>query len=315
MGISFRKGIASYSDTSRAQRHRELKRDPNRRFSAAEPEQVALECALLCGECGQLGWRKGMTSGAPHRYDDAAGIVGQDVCTNCKQQCWIDLGRGSVAMVLQTEDEDRADVRRSVARHIFRRGLTGAVFGGVLGAVAIGAWWGVAVVAALAGSGVALTVYRRVAADATPVCALPSRWTMALPPEGATTQVVNGPATVGELLSAPLTGRSCVAYEVGARYDSNVAAPIATWALLEQKVVALQIEGSSLVPAETHLRLERKLLGTAETLALDEAALAFLRRRGLQIGDPALELYESIIAPGASVRATLVGTRATLEEV
>jgi len=100
------------------------------------------------------------------------------------------------------------------------------------------------------------------------------------------------------LLVAPLSGRPCVAYELAVRRDNDVAGAAWSWALVEQAVAAVRIEGHTVDPRMTQLALPR----TPYPDDVDPLAVATaLRMRGLDISRGSYRLFESIIEPGRSV--------------
>jgi hypothetical protein len=115
---------------------------------------------------------------------------------------------------------------------------------------------------------------------------------------------VTGPAAAlgggqapAPLLTSPLTGRPCLAYEVGVRLDDDADAPDATWQLLDQRNVALKV-GPTAVEAD-------RAWVTGQRHRLDPPAHAvrdYLLQNGL---DPDLEHYvffEIVVEPGTSCR-------------
>ena len=228
----------------------------------------------------------------------------------CGQHSWIDLGRESAALMLRQQEEHdqqaRIGRRRSVARDALLGGMVGALFGFPV----LGGSSGVLLMmltALLAGS----WSLRQQRWLGRPV--LPWRWAMALPPAGAVTEVRQGPARArGDSIVAPLSGRRCVAYEVGVRHDDRGTEHAGTWALLEQCVAAIEVGGHAVDPESTHLVLPRQHLGSRSTVELDEAAEAYLRQRGLGSKAATLELFEGIVEADAEVRLELTGQGATL---
>lgn len=274
--------------------HRPRPRDP------AGPESRQPGDALVCGECGQLDWPEEVSSAQPHRRDGADGAARTEECSHCGEHAWIDVGRETTALMLHQHEERAAEGRidwMGVARVGVGGGTVGAFAGmfiGTLGGVSLLA----GLSAVLAGAWV-VRQHRRLAPEPS---SLPSRWAMALPPAGPVGEVVRGPARPsGELLTAPLSGRRCVAYEVGVRHDDGGSAPASTWVLLEQRVAALEVGGQHVEPSTTHLALARQYLGPHGTVELDAAAEVFLRQRGLGSQSTALELFETIVEPEAEV--------------
>lgn len=130
---------------------------------------------------------------------------------------------------------------------------------------------------------------------------MPRRWSMAPPPRGKWVRQVTATAH-GEPITAPLSGRPCLGYEVALRWDDHGGAPLATWALVEQRV--------NLDPATTlqegaavHLALPRERLDLTSASASAEV-VRYLQTRGLDFTDGSLTIYESIIEPGMRIELT-----------
>ncbi len=293
-GVSVRAGPSPRHEGRRSQLRREQRRQL-RRVQGGEPEAAAVDGALLCIDCGQLAW-PASPAATPHRHDESTALARQPACTHCDHRSWIELGRDSAALALREDEELRADVRRRGARPMVARGMVGLVVGATLGLSFIGTLWGVAVVGGLAGLVAGLSNYRTATLHRGPPPTLPVRWSMALPPDAQQLEVRAGAArAVGDLLTAPLTGRRCVAYEVGVRHDDDRDAPLGTWALLEQRITAVEVDGRPVDPQTTHLQLPRARLGSTAEVELDDAARGYLQRRGLALAGSTFELYESVL--------------------
>jgi hypothetical protein len=114
----------------------------------------------------------------------------------------------------------------------------------------------------------------------------------------------------GESITAPLSGRECVAYEVGVLFDTPGDSRPAQWVLREQRATDVVIDGETIdsgqiavdgVPAEVPVN---KLL-EAEALTDDEQQQVdvfrrFLRQRGLFLSDGQYWAYEIVVEPGAN---------------
>lgn len=284
----------------------------HRGSSAAESR--ALGHALVCAECGQLGWPSEGGDAQPHRRDAVETTAYREPCSHCGERSWIDLGRESTALMLRQHDEDDVDGRGLGGGQVVRDGAVGAVVGAAVGIIVlypsvVGVLVMAFLVAMLSGAW-SLRQHQRHAPRPT---SLPARWAMALAPAGPVAEVVSGPVhAAGELLTAPLSGRRCVAYEVGLRHDGQATAAASTWALLEQRVAPLGVGAQRVEPPAVHLALARERLGARSTVALDEAAEAFLRQRGFGARSTELELFETIIEPDATVQLELTAHGATL---
>lgn len=128
----------------------------------------------------------------------------------------------------------------------------------------------------------------------------PMRWHLALPTATAMRDQVEGSARARDrLLEAPLSGRSCLAYEIGVRADADLTAAAHTWLLLEQRSVAFAI-GTRTFPADAvRLELPRVRVALAR---LDPARVdAVLRARALTGNRDAWVVTETIVPPGATL--------------
>lgn len=260
----------------------------------------------MCGSCGRLRWPdRGL--GAPHRREAAGPEPERLPCTHCDETLWLDLGRPSTALALRSVEHDRAQARGSFPLTFMATVLMGVPFGWFLALiVGAGAWPQLLAggLGGLLGGLIALRGHRSVGADE--ASALPARWAMALPPTAAPQQHARGEAVAtGEPLRAPLSGRPCLAWEVGARPDDRADAPAQTWWLIEQRLCALEVDGVALDPERTYLERPRARLGTLGSLELDDSAQAFLRQRGISAEAGEVHLFETIVEPGAEVEVSV----------
>jgi hypothetical protein len=118
----------------------------------------------------------------------------------------------------------------------------------------------------------------------------PNSWSYAPKPRGRRQESLEGRVTATSTLVAPLTGRPCVAYEIGVRHDSQSEDEDWSWSLLEQRSVDLSVGGRGL-DSMPHLRLRRRVL--AEELG--ESACKELRKRGLDPKRPGYTVFETIV--------------------
>lgn len=182
------------------------------------------------------------------------------------------------------------------------RAVVGGAVGGIAAAfLAVPAVSAVAIALGFAAVAGLVTARQRRMSEPAPTC-LPARWSFAPPPEGPIERIVEGPIDpLGELLQAPLSGRPCVAYELGVRRDRSAGAPLDSWLLLEHRIAPAAVAGEPL-EILPHLRLDREPPIDADARDLAPAAVDFLRRRGIVLeGDPLL-LFETVVLPGAHVR-------------
>jgi hypothetical protein len=187
-------------------------------------------------------------------------------------------------------------VRGRIARHA----LVGSAAGAGLGLLVVGGW-PLAVVAGLTGLLAGLFAYREHRKLTPRRPALPARWLMALPPAAATRERLEGTIVAPERCRAPLSGRECVAYEVGIAKGEQPPGELHAWVLLEQRIVTATVDGRSVDATRTHLDLRRERIGTVATVSRDEVARAFLRQRGFGPESDALHVFESILEPEARV--------------
>ena len=125
----------------------------------------------------------------------------------------------------------------------------------------------------------------------------PKRWHLALPTATRLRAEDHGPArALGELLVAPLTGRPCIAYELGVLTNVDVATRKATWLLREQRSSAFAV-GSTTFPANAvRLRIPEQIVDRAR-LEPDRLVRA-LNERAFSLSDTDVVLVESLLAPG-----------------
>jgi hypothetical protein len=131
---------------------------------------------------------------------------------------------------------------------------------------------------------------------------------MALPTARGGQAVASGPALAEATLVAPLSGRACVAYEVAVRHDANADAELSTWALVEQRHVALEIGGTRLDADDAHLDLPRELHVVRDPARVQQ----YLRERGVDPHATELVIFETIVEPGATVRMRVSANGSTI---
>lgn len=104
------------------------------------------------------------------------------------------------------------------------------------------------------------------------------------------------PTDDAALLTSPLTGRACVAWEVAVRKDDDPLAPDGTWLLVERRSCRLTVGGTG-VPTDrlaADLPRERVRIGDTELSH-------FARERGLDPTGLSLVVYETIVPEDAVV--------------
>lgn len=258
-----------------------------------EDEVVRATGALLCSECGRLTW-PGAGSASPHR---SSGLAPQEAeCPHCQSRAWIDLRRESTALAIR-EGEQGFAAAESASVDILRKAGLGVVVGSFVGIIATNSLLVGLCMALLAGvaGGLAGVRLRRMSVPSKRT--LPDRWSLALPPATEATSTVEGVAQDVELLRSPLTGRECVAFEVGLREDLNGAGELSSWALLEQRVASMSIAGAVVNPASTFVELPRESLGELAPESLDTAAVEWLLERGFTPVGSNLTVFESVLLP------------------
>ncbi len=194
-----------------------------------------------------------------------------------------------------------------------RKAGLGMVVGSFLGILATSSVVAGLCIAALAGvaGGLAAVRLRRMSVPVERT--LPDRWSLALPPATpGTNTTAEGLAQCAAPLRSPLTGRECIAYEVGLRSDSSHCAELFTWALLEQRVAPMSLHETPVDPATTFVELPRETLGELSSETLDPPAIEWFLERGFSSIGSSLIVYESIVPPQARVSLTSTGDGAVL---
>ena len=299
-GVSVRAGPSPRLDGRGAALRRAQRRLLAKAASEPETDEAGFVCALVCGGCGQLCWPGSGHSADPHRREASPPAASLPACTHCGHRSWIDLRRESTALALRASETLGVQAKRTDRRRVVSTTVVATLIGALLGFAMIGGAAGTIGLGVLVGLVGALVTIRQDRRLAPAPLGLPRRWAMALPPSGSRALVARGKAEAhADLLRAPITGRPCLAYEVGARTDARADAPVSSWALLEQHVAELSVDGQALDPTQVHLDLRRERLGELGGLQLDERARVYLRQRGLWPAERSLELFESIVAPGA----------------
>ena len=304
-GVSVRAGPSPRLGSGRAQlrrlQRRALHKGPGGGGDPLDPDEAGFTCAVVCGSCGHLQWPDHRNS--PHRREADAGTSGLPPCTNCGDQAWIDLAPESTAFELRKSERTSLGFFRHRKVQLAMSVVFGAWLGFWLGG-AIGDIWPLLGLPAglLTGTGAALGMYALEKKALGEAPKLPARWTMALPPAELRDEPVRGiPLPKGDLLTAPITGRPCFAYEVGIRDTPDADGKLPTWILLEQRVVDFELDGQALDGSSVHLDLDREYLGSPEDLDLEDAAKIFLRQRGFGPTTPAPHVYETIVAADAEI--------------
>ena len=294
--------VQSYlREARREEARRDAKRESRRAFRQAlrvagyvseHETRLPFPCALLCANCGRLHWPLDPTGGDPHRRGPDDVVL---ECVHCRRQTLLDLQECSIASALiETEAYDLRQRKR------FKRLVNLS-----LAAMSVGAAAGVAMVAApplgvLAVVGAAGVVGFGFTIDASASRReLPRRWSLAPRPRGRKQLRARGRIVAEKHLVAPLSGRECVAFEIGVRYDKKLRARASSWGLLEQHHVAFAVGDARVSENSTYfeLRRERYVAGDADL----ERVQRYLQERGLDPYARNLVICETIVARGESV--------------
>lgn len=227
-------------------------------------------------------------------------------CPGCGHDAWADPRLESTALVLRgTRSREQAvavqhpSIAVAGAQVFFALGMLAWLLWAATHPMR-GSQVGFAAFAALLGTVVASkSVYEAIAAlrPRPPEPLPPERWHLALPVATRMRGDAHGPArALGDLIGAPLTGRTCIAYELGVLTNVDVANREATWLLREQRSTAFAVGSTTFPENAVRLRIPAQSLDRA---SLDHDRLArVLNERAFSLSDTDIVLVESIIAPG-----------------
>lgn len=267
-----------------------------------DADLVEFDCMLLCTICGHLSEPR---VGDPMRTEAS---FGPSSCAMCSAPGLLDLRQTELVHSLSALES--TDVNPSRAWAI------GKIFGmvGVAGGLALlgskmlltlGSLAGGFLVAGLAVIGTAL-IARAASSMLGPASrrrSLPRRWRWPRTSKRRGSKPhrrVGGRAeTSAELLRAPLSGRSCVAYEVAVRDDDDATGELSSWRLIEQDNVGFRVGELEVAAGEALLRVRRELLGAGTIGSKDDATRRYLRMRGL-LDSEDVHIYETIVAPDSA---------------
>jgi hypothetical protein len=118
----------------------------------------------------------------------------------------------------------------------------------------------------------------------------PNGWSYAPLPRGSVLDRLEGRVAADRTLVAPLSGRECVAYELGVRRDAKRDDEAWSWTLLEQRSARLEVGGRR-VEGRPHLRFRRELMANE----LNDRARRALRKRGIDPARPGYTYFESVV--------------------
>jgi hypothetical protein len=280
-------------------------------LAVAPRRRASTPCLRWCVECGHLTDPASVSASA---YRDDAPPPTTGACSECGALAVADLGAESVTDELHGHD-DRLPVRiRPVLGYLRYAGLVvtslvtagiGTVGGAVFATGMYFGWqggmWsksaaGIGYVAAFLGlfCTYALVAYLLPALRQTPgrTRKTPLRWL------GAVARDVPALAGAVELaddavaLHAPLSGRTCAAWEVAIRKDDRVDAEAGTWLLVERRNAPLRIADGTVARDALHAPLRRELVDVDPT---DPRVAEYLRARGLDPTGLTLVMYEALV--------------------
>jgi hypothetical protein len=228
-------------------------------------------------------------------------------CPGCCNDAWTDprleataqVLRGPATRELATTPRPKRSYGVAAAQIFFALGMLSWLFWAVLHP-SRGSQVGFAALAAVIGSLVATKgIYEAIASmrSVEPRPLPPKRWHLALPVATHMRGEVHGPArALDGLITAPLTGRRCIAYELGVLADVDVPNREATWLLREQRSVAFAV-GTTTFPANAvRLRGPQEIVDPAE---LDTNHVRrVLNDRAFSLSDTGVTLVECIVEPG-----------------
>lgn len=104
-----------------------------------------------------------------------------------------------------------------------------------------------------------------------------------------------------DTLTAPASGRRCVAYQLSVLFDTPGDARPPEWVLQEQRTVGARLgDALELAPGELYLESDEELIDVDERY---EEVKQFLRQRGLFITDGDFEFHEAVLEPSDRVDA------------
>jgi hypothetical protein len=240
---------------------------------------------------------------------------GSPECPSCRACAWIDLADDDAVLALRELDAREA-LSRSPRRAVLR--VFSVTMGSLLGAIGLAAlaWHAipyqgakqldeslVVVAGALVCIAYACWCARAIGNTVSAVRrrqTLPTRWRLAAPPDERTAHVVAKGAVrmTDQPLVAPISGRRCLAYEVGVRDDAHPDRAVGSWLLLEQRSAAAVVGEVEVATDSAWLVLRRTPVDRSSMTAVER----FLRERGFLASDTALHVFESILPVDAEVQ-------------
>ena len=193
-------------------------------------------CASLCSACGYL--REPTAAGG---YRTAAHEERRGGCPACGDDGWVDLRSEDVMLALSENESFAMDqtvggwAMQSLSVVVL--GSAGVFLGSMLALLFLSTGTLVPAGLTMIATGLAaVAILRRLYELGRPPRArsLPMRWRYALP--SPQPPQLDGTSAVlrGEPIFAPLSGRPCLAYDIGVRNDDDGHGALGTWLLVEQ---------------------------------------------------------------------------------
>jgi len=146
--------------------------------------------------------------------------------------------------------------------------------------------------------------------------AKPKRWHMPMPLPGekaAPLKRIRGKAeTAGDLLTAPFTGRTCLAYQVSVLFDAPADARPPQWVLMETCGRDFKIGGTAIQGGNVMVRAPVRRVNPEEYEGKGLDLPRFLRERGLFDADGTFEIFEAVVEAEGEVEVSLYGETNTV---
>lgn len=239
---------------------------------AFEPQREGFACEFLCADCGYL-----LGESAPR-------------CPSCKSEDILDLGDVEVATRLRELEEARRSSRGPLVSGLVS-GATGLLLAAVAGVIVHP---GLGLLLALALPATLIQLLPPPYAGQLQAGLVPKRWRL---PSGLHagnangTPVAAGHARGAELLTAPVTATSCIAWRVVVFFCGPDRQP---------EEVVDECRGGAVVVDNSLLSEDSYLLDRSGPLTAGDQAAAqrYLRSRGLFGADGEFRIHESILREG-----------------
>lgn len=263
------------------------------------PDDEPFPCGWVCQGCGLM-------RDAPE--DQARADA---PCSFCKARAWIDLRSfRNAQLVRESEERLRQDAPQWARRKV--RGTAGVVGVALAGTTmaALAALMGPLVLApaaviAAASGGAGAVAFDQILGRSLARWLIaradmgPARWRCALPKPDLQSPIVarhrGVPQASAPLLRAPISGRECLAYEVGVIFDAEGDAYPPVWVLREDRNTPFSVDGVEVDRDALTTELSMfEVNDQAQQLPPDDLR-RFLRERGLFVADGSWDFFESIL--------------------